>query len=160
MNRKVVFLIVAVPLLLGTVLFVSVQVPTVEALIPSIVSVSSYDVGSTTWLEVVVSHQPPPPIGASHYVSVVQLEINGTTVDLTQEPQSTETFTVQYSLGPNTDSYLVSARALCNIHGYSASSNPVMVPESITVVLFIVSTTVAVVVAKKTLGRRESTSAH
>jgi len=157
LNRKVLFLIVAFLPLLGAVVFVSFQVPTVEALVPSIVSVNSHDVGSTTWLDITVSHQPPPTIGAGHYVSVVQLEINGTTVNLTQDPQSTVTFTVQYSLGPNTDTYSVRARALCNVHGYSALSNPVMVPESITVILFIVLATVAVVIAKKTMGRRATT---
>lgn len=122
MNRKVLFLIFTVQLLIGTVLFMSGQVLTVEALVPSIVSVSSHDVGSTTWVDVVVSHMPPPAISASHYVSVVQLTINGTVVDLPQDPQSTETFTVQYSLGPNTNSYTVTARAMCIVHGYSSQS--------------------------------------
>jgi hypothetical protein len=112
LNRKLLFSIVAVQLLLGTAMFASVQVLTVKALVPSIVSVSYHDVGSTTWLDSVVSHPPPPAIDASHYVSVVQLTINGTTVHLPQETQSAETFTVQYSLGPNTNSYTVSARAL------------------------------------------------
>jgi len=159
LNRKVLLLIVAVSLLLGAVVFVSVKVVTVEALVPNIVSVSSHDVGSTTWLDVTVSHQPPPTIGPSHYVSVVQLEINGTTVDLNQAPQSTETFIVQYSLGPNSNSYSVRARALCTQHGYSAWSNPVMVPEAITAVLFIVLATVAVVLARKSRGRRASINA-
>jgi uncharacterized lipoprotein YddW (UPF0748 family) len=158
LNRKLLFSIVAVQLLLGTAMFASVQVLTVKALVPSIVSVSYHDVGST-WLDIVVSHLPPPAIDASHYVSVVQLTINGTTVDLSQETQSTETFTVQYNLGPNTNSYTVSARALCIVHGYSASSDPIIVSESITGILFIVLATVMVVAARKTLGRRSGTSA-
>ena len=81
-ESQIVVLIVAVQLLLGTAMFMSVQVLTVKALVPSIVSVSYHDVGSTTWLDIVVSHLPPPAIDASHYVSVVQLTINGTTVDL------------------------------------------------------------------------------
>lgn len=120
MNLKLLFLIATVLLLLGSVIYVGFQVPTVEALVPSIVSVSSHDVESITWLDVLVTHQPPPTIDAPHFVSVVQLEINGSTVDLTQGPQSAETFTVQYSLGPNTNSYSVRARALCNLHGYSS----------------------------------------
>ena len=162
MNRKLLFSIVAVQLLLGTAMFASVQVLTVKALVPSIVSVSYHDVGSTTWLDIVVSHLPPPAIDASHYVSVVQLTINGTTVDLSQETQSTETFTVQYNLGPNTNSYTVSARALCIVHGYSASSDPIIVSESITGIigiLLIVMATATVVAARKTLGRRSGTSA-
>lgn len=48
MNRRVLLLIAVVAMLLGPCLFVSVQVLTVEGLVPSIVSVDSYDVGSTT----------------------------------------------------------------------------------------------------------------
>lgn len=65
----------------------------------------------TIWLDIVVSHQPPTAIGASHYVPVVQLEINETTTDLTQEPQNTETFTVQHSLDSNSNTYSVRASA-------------------------------------------------
>jgi desulfoferrodoxin (superoxide reductase-like protein) len=154
LNRKVLFLIV-IPLLLGIVVSVSFQVPTVAALVPSIESVSFHDDGSTTVVDIAVNHVgSPTPIGSGHYVSNIQLEINGTVVDLPQSPQSTETFTVQYSLGPNTDTYTVRARALCNLHGYSAQSNPVTIPESISIVMFIALTTFMVVVAKKTFGRR------
>jgi len=64
---------------------------------------------------------------------------------------------VHYSLGSNTDTYTVRARALCNLHGYSTQSDIVTVPESISIVLFMALTTFTVVVAKKTFGRRTST---
>lgn len=146
-------------LLLGAVVFVSVQVLTVEALVPSIVSVDFYSVGSETWVNITVNHSPPPALGSGHYVSVVQLEINGTVQDLTQTPQNTNTFVVQHSLGPPSDFYVVRARALCNVHGYSAWSNQVTIPEYSlpAVALFITFATITVVIAKKTLGRRTST---
>ena len=154
MNNKEFFLIVAVTLLLGTLAFMSVQVQTVQALVPTIESVNSHDAGSTTILDITIYHQgSPTPIGPLHFVPVVQLDINGTIVDVTQVAQSTETFTMQYSLGPNTNSYSVRARAFCNAHGYSAQSNPVTVPESIALFLLMVLATVTAVVAKKTLGR-------
>jgi len=115
-------LTVASSLLFSTLLFACVQVLTVEALIPSIVSVSFREVESTLWLDIVISHQPQPPLGPSHYVTTVQLEINGAGTDLSQTPQSTTTFTVQYNLGPNTNTYSVRARALCTPHGYSGWS--------------------------------------
>jgi hypothetical protein len=154
------FLIAAFAMLLGTCVFVSAQVLTVEGLVPSIVSVDYYDVGSITWVNVTVHHTPPPALGASHYVSNVQLEINGTVQNLAQSPQSTETFTVQYSLGSNSNTYSVRARALCIVHGYSAWSNTVTDPEFslLTVVLFIALTIIASVVVKKTFGQRASTS--
>jgi hypothetical protein len=144
-------------LLLGAVV-VSVQVLTVGALVPSIVSVVSYDVGSTTWLNITVYHAAPPALGSGHYTSVIQLEVNGTVQDLPQSPQSTETFSVQHSLGPTSGKYSVRARALCNLHGYSGWSNPVTVPEYslLAVVLFMALATLTVGVAKKTLGRRAS----
>lgn len=151
MKREGLFLNVALLLLLGTAMFMGVQSLTAEALVPSIVSVSFHDVGSTTILDVTVNHTPPPAIGPDHYVSNIQIEINGTAQDIAQTPQSTETFSVQYNLGPNSNTYSVRARALCIVHGYSAWSNIVTVPESSTIVLFIALVTLTVVVAKKTV---------
>jgi len=145
-------------LLLGAAILVSVQVLTVEALVPSIVSLDFYSVGSETWVNITINHTPPPALGSGHYVSVVQLEINGTVQDLPQSPQSTNTFVVQHSVGATDDFYVVRARALCNVHGYSTWSNQATIPEySLPVaVLFIAFATIAVVAAKKTLGRRAS----
>lgn len=53
-------------------------------------------------------------------------------------------------------------RGLYIVHGYSASSDPIIVSESITGIigiLLIVMATATVVAAKKTLGRRSGTSA-
>lgn len=132
----------------------------VEALVPSIVDVESYDVGSVTWLNITIHHTPPPAIGPSHYVSNVQVEVNGVVEDLSQSPQSTETFSVQYSLGPNGDTYSVRARAYCIVHGYSAWSNMVTVPEIslLTVVLLIALATTSIVIAKPILSRHTKTS--
>jgi hypothetical protein len=122
MNRKVLFLTITFSLLFSILFFACVQVLTVQALVPSIVSVDFREVGSTVWVDIVISHEPPPAIGSSHYVSNVQLEINEVVTDLTQTPQSSTTFTVEYELGSNTNSYSVRARALCNLHGYSGWS--------------------------------------
>lgn len=138
-------------LLLGTVIFLNLGVLKVEALVPSIMSVNSYDVNSQTWLNITISHTPPPQIGLGHYVSIVQVEVNGTEHELTQSPQSTIVFSVQYNIGPNTNSYTVRTRALCNLHGYSAKSDPVAVPEfsSIFLPLFLLFVTVLVASVKK-----------
>jgi desulfoferrodoxin (superoxide reductase-like protein) len=122
MNRKVLFLTITFSLLFSIPLFACVQVLTVQALVPSIVNVDFRKVGLTVWVDIVISHEPPPAIGSSHYVSNVQLEINGVVTDLTQTPQSSTTFTVGYELGSNANSYSVRARALCNLHGYSGWS--------------------------------------
>jgi hypothetical protein len=129
MSRKVLIVVVAFLLLFGTAVFACVQVLTVDALVPNIVSVSFREVGSDVWVDVVVSHQPPPAISSSHYVSNVQVEVNGVATDLSQSPQSTETFTVEHNLGSSADTYSVRARALCTVHGYSAFSSLVTYPE-------------------------------
>ena len=145
---KTLFLI-AIFMLLAIAVSASIQVQTAEALVPSIQSVTHHDDGSTTVLDITVLHVgSPTPIGAGHYVSNIQLEINGTIVDLPQSPQDTETFNVEYSLGPNTDTYTVRVRASCTVHGYSSQSNPVQVPEIMSFILFITLTTFAVVTAK------------
>jgi desulfoferrodoxin (superoxide reductase-like protein) len=122
MNRKVLFLTITFSLLFSIALFTCVQVLTVQALVPSIMSLDFREVGSTVWVDIVISHEPPPAIGSSHYVSNVQLEINEVLTDLTQTPQSSTTFTIEHELGSNTNSYSVRARALCNLHGYSGWS--------------------------------------
>jgi hypothetical protein len=159
LNRRKLALVCAFTLILTTLVFVSVQVQTIQALVPSIVSVEHYDVGSVTWLNITINHTPPPAIGPSHYVSNVQVEVNGTTQNLSQSPQSTETFSVQYSLGPNSNTYLVRARALCTVHGYSAFSSTVSVPEIslTTVILFITVATVTTVIVRSTLRRHKNT---
>lgn len=160
LNQKLLFLASAVILILGILVFVNVKVMNVEALVPSIVGVESYDVGSVTWLNITIHHTPPPALGPSHYVSNVQVEVNGVVEDLSQSPQSTETFSVQYSLGPNSDTYSVRARAYCIVHGYSAWSNMVTVPEIslLTVVLLVALGTVASAIAIPILHRHTNTS--
>jgi hypothetical protein len=130
MYRKVLFLAVAFLFLFGMTGFVCIQVLTVEALVPSIVGVSFREVGSDVWADIVVSHQPPPPISSSHYVSNVQVEVNRATTNLDQSPQSSTTFTVEYNLGSNANTYSVRARALCTVHGYSGYSATAAYPEA------------------------------
>ena len=146
MKRKLHFLIVAASLLLIVAVTLQIQVQTAKALVPSIVSVNTYVVGTSRWVNVTVNHTPPPAIGASHYVSNVQIEVNGTAVDLSQSPQTTETFSVQYNLGPNTNAYSVRARAFCVVHGYSAFSNAITIPEFTTTAFLLMTLLAGVMV--------------
>ena len=145
-------------LLLCSVL-AGVQVLTVKADVPDIVSVVSRNVGPVTWLDITIRHGG---FGSGHYISRVELEINGTTQNLAQSPQSTEIFTVSYSLGSTSNTYSVRARALCTIHGYGAYSSLATIPEFslLAGVTFLIFATIAVVFSKKTLSRRASTRDH
>ena len=100
-----------------------------DADIPSIVSVIVWTSGTHTMLNVTITHSPPPTIGPSHYVSIVQVDINGTTTDLAQSPQSTITFNVTYDMGEVTSGSTVRVRAFCTVHGWSDWSNIITVPE-------------------------------
>jgi hypothetical protein len=138
------------------VLMVGFQALTVKADVPNVVSVAHRNVGSATWLDITVRHGGPSSI---HYVSSVRLEINGTAQNLALTPQSTETFVVSYNLGPSSNKYSVRALADCNLHGDSAWSGVVVVPEFsfYAMVLFLVLTTLAIVFGKKAQSLRRST---
>ena len=136
-----------------------IQMLTVKADIPNIVSVVPRNVGSVAWLDITVRHGGFTSV---HYITRVELEINGTTQNLAQSPQSTEIFTVSYDLGSTSNTYSVRARAFCNMHGYSAYSSLATIPEFslFAGVTFLIFATIAIVFSKKTLSRRASTRDH
>lgn len=133
----------------------SVQVFTVNADIPNIVSVVSRNVGSVAWLDITVRHGG---FTSTHFITRVEVEINGTTQNLVQSSQSAEIFTVSYNLGSTSNTYSVRSRAFCNVHGYSAYSDLATIPEFSLIVgaLFLALVTFLIVIAKKTYGRRLS----
>jgi desulfoferrodoxin (superoxide reductase-like protein) len=115
---------------LALAISLGLQTQHVEANVPSIVSLVPWTSGTHTILNITINHLGTPiPIGPSHYVSIVELNISGTIKDLPQNPQSTETFVVQYDLGTISSSVTVRARAYCNIHFWGAWSNAITVPE-------------------------------
>lgn len=117
-------------MLLVSTILVSFQTRHVSALIPSIVSISYGTSGTHTVLNITVNHTPPPSLGSGHYVSIVEVDVNGTIQEITQTtPQSTETFTVQYDMGEVSAPLGVRARAYCTIHGWSDWSATTTVPE-------------------------------
>jgi len=157
LNRKLFGLIVGAQLVFCAAMLLSVQLQTAKALVPNVVSVDFYDVGTVKWVNVTVFHAPPPALGTEqHFVSVIDLDVNGTVQSLPRLPQTTETFSFVFSLGENVNTYSVRARALCNIHGYSAWSTSATIPESIAPAIFIVLATISLVTAKKALGQSAS----
>lgn len=122
---KLVFL----AFLVSTIL-VSFQTQHVNALIPSIVSISYGTSGTHTILNITVNHTPPPTLGSGHYVSIIEVDVNGTVHDLSQAtPQSTETFRGQYDMGEVSAPLGVKARAFCIVHGWGDWSTTTTVPE-------------------------------
>lgn len=136
-------------------IFLGLQTQRAEALIPGIVSIVPWTSGTHTILNVTINHVGSPiPIGPSHYVSIVELNISGTIHDLNQNPQSTETFVVQYDMGTVSSPVTVRARAYCIIHGWGAWSNAITVPEYTLpwLALFLVASSILVAAMKFKFG--------
>lgn len=123
--RTLKIAMIAAFLLLSTIMM---QIPVVSALIPS-VSLTTTISGDQTTLNISITHNAPPTLSASHYVTVAEITItnasglhiiNLTTAaaQLPAAPQ-TPTFYVNYSLGNVTTSTSVSVRVNCNVHGWS-----------------------------------------
>jgi len=88
-----------------------------------------------------------------HYVNWIKVNVSGiiSTMDLS-EPQSDSTFIVQYDLGLVSDTPTAQAMVNCNIHGSSAWSKTVTVPEfsiAYAMLLLIVLTSVMFLVQKR-----------
>jgi hypothetical protein len=136
----------------------SFQTQRVNALIPSIVSISYGTSGTHTILNITVSHAPPPSLGSGHYVSIVEVDVNGTINDLSQTaPQSTDTFTVQYDIGEISAPLAVRTRAFCNIHGWSNWSTTTTIPEYslFSLALIIMFGTLMILLIKLLQGREQ-----
>ena len=72
---------------LGVAGLASLQVLTVRAYVPTIASIDYYESRSIEWLNITMFHPPPPALSSGHYISLIQVEVNGTVVELPQTPQ-------------------------------------------------------------------------
>ena len=105
--------------LLFFVVLTGFQVHHVSADVPSVLSIEPWTIGNESFLNITVTHSSPT---SSHYVNVVEVDINGSIQTVPLTPQSTTTFVVQYELAGVTDELTVQARAHCNLHGWSGWS--------------------------------------
>lgn len=127
------FLIVSVSLMLVAILFLNhagtavANVPTVLQIVN--ISISS-DVEQAFKIRLEITHQSPSP---THYVDMIEVQVNGATQQFSQQPQTTDPFTVELDLGTLQGTAEVKARAHCNIHGWSDWSQTIAVPEFPTV---------------------------
>jgi hypothetical protein len=126
-RRKISLLVL---LFFVSLMFIGLQTQPANALVPVVESVTPWTSGTLTILNITITHVGSPPIGPSHYISSVEVDVNGTLNTLPQSiPQSTTTFLVQYDMGVISGTLSVQARAFCIVHGYSSWSNTVIVPE-------------------------------
>ena len=116
-----------------SLLTMSIMIPMANANVPTVLQITNISQGSSGRISVQISHSSPSP---THYVDMVEVNVNGQVKQFTLQPQTTDPFTIQLDIGqiPSGDmgepgTVSVSVRAHCNIHGWSSWSNQVAVPE-------------------------------
>jgi desulfoferrodoxin (superoxide reductase-like protein) len=109
----------------------SMTAPLVSADVPT-VTLSTSDSGGDTILEITVTHHNP---SSSHFIDLIEVEVTNASGSATYQvtPPTTPqpvTFTVNYNLGPITESNTISSRANCNVHGWSTSATLTLNPNA------------------------------
>jgi len=103
--------------------------------VPSVLSVNPLTDGTETILNITVRHFGPT---SSHYIDVVQVDIDGTVDNINLDPQSTNAFVIQYSMGDISSEPSVRVRAHCNLHGWGDWTEPQIIPEFHSAILMLV----------------------
>ena len=98
----------------------------VYADVPGIVNIEPWISGTETTLNITIRHSSPT---SSHYIDLIQVDIDGIVNDLNLVPQSANPFIVEYSLGELGGEPSVRVRPHCNLHGWGGWSNPQTIPE-------------------------------
>jgi desulfoferrodoxin (superoxide reductase-like protein) len=108
------------------VVLLFIQFGTVVADVPDVLQIQNISQGSAGRIRLEIRHASP---SSSHYVDTVEVEIEGQVKHFDLQPQSNNPFTVELDLGDIQGTPGVRARAHCNLHGWSAWSNQITVPE-------------------------------
>lgn len=111
------------------------QFSSVLADVPTVVSIEAWTSGTDTILNITVRHSSPT---SSHYMDIVEIDIDGTVETVNFSPQSTVTFVVQFNMGREIDAPEIIARVHCTPHGWSSWSDPKVIPEFSTIHLLMI----------------------
>ena len=101
-------------------------VTVVSANVPSVLQIDNVSQGSSGKVRLQISHLNPSP---SHYVDIVEVDVNGQVTQFNLQPQSSNPFTTELDIGQLQGTPNVKARAHCILHGWSGWSNQIQVPE-------------------------------
>lgn len=114
--------------LLATVSVLTVSGATVIAVadVPDVLQIEDMSQGSMGKIRLQIRHLDPSSI---HYIDMVEVDINGQFSKFNLQPQSANPFTVELDLGQFQGKPNVKARAHCIIHGWSAWSDQIQIPE-------------------------------
>jgi desulfoferrodoxin (superoxide reductase-like protein) len=103
--------------------------------VPGVLSVDPWTDGTETILNITVKHFGPT---SSHYIDTIQVDIDGTVENVNLDPQSTNPFVMQYSMGDVSSEPSVRVRAHCNLHGWGSWTEPQVIPEFPSTLLMLV----------------------
>ena len=131
------------PLVIIFVLIPIIFPAPVYADVPSILNVEPWISGTDTILNITVRHSAPT---SSHYIDLIQVDIDGTVNDINLDSQSTNPFIEQYIMGELSGEPSVRVRAHCNLHGWASWSSPQIIPEFSLIYLFIVLIVVSIAI--------------
>jgi len=98
-----------------------------EANVPTVLKVENISQDSMGRIRLQITHANPST--CCHYVDLVEVDVNGHVTQFSLQPQNSDPFTVELDLGEVQGTPNVRARAHCIIHGWSAWSNQIPVPE-------------------------------
>jgi len=119
-----------------------------KADVPDVLQIENNSQGSRGRIKVTIRHASPT---LSHYVYEVSVDVNGKVTKFQQQPQTSDTFTVELDLGEIQGTPSVKAKASCNLHGDDGWSNPIVIPEfpAVAMTLFL-ALAASLVMIKKT----------
>jgi hypothetical protein len=117
-------------LLLALSMFVALSITMpVFAIVPEVRNVTVYTVNGNTYLNVTVYHTPEI---STHYVNIIEVTFGENTTDLTIGVQTLapdDTFTVQYDVGPVSETPTADVKAHCIVNGWSVVDWTGVIPE-------------------------------
>jgi desulfoferrodoxin (superoxide reductase-like protein) len=87
--------------------------------VPDVLNVEPWTNGTETVLNITVRHSAPT---SSHYINIVQVDVDGAVDDINLVSQSTNPFVIQYNMGEVAGEPSVRARAHCTLHGWGSWS--------------------------------------
>ena len=97
-----------------------------KADVPTLLNIEPWISGTETILNITVGHSAPT---SSHYIDIIQVDVNGTVNDVNLNSQSINPFIVQYNIGELITEPSVRIRAHCNLHGWGGWSESQIIPE-------------------------------
>jgi len=98
----------------------------VRADVPDVQMIENISQDSSGKIRLQIRHASPNP---AHYIDQVEVDVDSNIEQFNLQPQTTDPFIAELDLGTIQGNPNVRARAHCTIHGYSAWSNQVQIPE-------------------------------